>query len=283
MARLKACPDKNRSWHTNSKAVPRRTDSRENESNRLRRNGRWRKMAAIPMKLKERKEIANGTMAFFLEKPAGFEFKPGQAMEVKLENPPETDAEGNSRAFSIASAPHEPYVMFATRMRDSAMKNSLKKIPRGTEIEVDGPWGDLKLHTRATRAGVFLAGGNGITPFRSIVLDAAKNKLPQRLWLFYSNRRPEDAAFLDDLGRAEKENSNFKMIATMTEMEKSSRPWRGKTGFVDKKMLTEAIRDLNAPIYYIAGPGAMLNAMKKMLLEAGVNEDDIRAEEFAGY
>lgn len=235
------------------------------------------------MKLKERKEIAKGTMAFLLEKPAGFEFKPGQAMEVKLENPPETDAEGNSRAFSIASAPHEPYVMFATRMRDSAMKNSLKKIPLGTELQVDGPWGDLKLHTRATRPAVFLAGGIGITPFRSIVLDAAKNKSPHKLWLFYSNHGPEDAPFLEELERAEKENPNFKMVATMTDMKKSSRPWRGKTGFVDKKMLTEAIGDLNAPIYYIAGPGAMLNAMKKMLLEAGVNEDDIRAEEFAGY
>jgi len=240
-------------------------------------------MGTIPMKLKERKEVANGTMAFLLEKPEGFDFQAGQAMEVKLENPPETDAEGNSRAFSIASAPYEPHVMFATRMRDTAMKNSLKKIPLGTELQVDGPWGDLKLHTRATRRGVFLAGGIGITPFRSIVLDAAKNKLAHRLWLFYSNRRPEDAAFLEELGRAEKENPNFKMIATMTEMEKSSRPWQGKTGFVDKKMLTEAIGDLNAPIYYIAGPGAMLNAMKKMLLEAGVHEDDIRAEEFAGY
>ncbi|HEV2224348.1 MAG TPA: FAD-dependent oxidoreductase [Candidatus Acidoferrales bacterium] len=240
-------------------------------------------MGTIPMKLKERREIANGTMAFLLEKPAGFDFKPGQAMEVKLENPSETDAEGNSRAFSIASAPHEPYVMFATRMRDSAMKNSLKKIPLGTELQVDGPWGDLKLHTRATRPAVFLAGGIGITPFRSIVLDAAKNKLPHKLWLFYSNHRPEDAPFLEELERAERENPNFKMIATMTNMNKSSRPWRGKTGFVDKKMLTEAIGDLNAPIYYIAGPGAMLNAMKKMLLEAGVNEDDIRAEEFAGY
>ncbi|MHB8411593.1 MAG: FAD-dependent oxidoreductase [Candidatus Acidiferrales bacterium] len=240
-------------------------------------------MATIPMRLKERKEIANGTMAFFLEKPAGFEFKPGQAMEVKLQDPPETDAEGNSRAFSIASAPHEKDVMFATRMRDTAMKNSLKKIPLGTEIEVDGPWGDLKLHTRATRPGVFLAGGIGITPFRSIVLDAAKNKLPHKLWLFYSNHRPEDAPFLEELERAEKENPNFKMIATMTEMEKSSRPWRGKTGLVDKVMLSEAIGDLNAPIYYIAGPGGMLNAMRKMLLDAGVSEDDIRAEEFAGY
>lgn len=237
----------------------------------------------IPMKLKARKEIAEGTMAFFLEKPAGFDFKPGQAMEVKLQNPPETDGEGNSRAFSIASAPYEPDILFATRMRDTAMKRSLKEIPLGTTLEIDGPWGDLKLHTRDTRPAVFIAGGIGITPFRSMVMDAAHNKLGHKITLFYSNRRPEDSAFLDDLAQAEQQNPNFKLIATMTEMEKSSRPWSGKRGFVTKEMLSESIRDLSESIFYLAGPGGMLTAMHKLLLDRGVNEDDIRAEEFAGY
>jgi ferredoxin-NADP reductase len=237
----------------------------------------------IPMKLKDRKEIAEGTMAFSLEKPAGFDFRPGQAMEVKLANPPETDAEGNARAFSIASAPYELDVLFATRMRDTAMKRSLTKISLGTELEVDGPWGDLKLHTRAARPAVFIAGGIGITPFRSIVLDAARNKLTHKIWLFSSNRRPEEAPFLDDLARAERENPNFKMIATMTEMGKSSRPWHGRKGHVSREMLADSIPDLREPIFYLAGPGGMVNAMHKMLLDAGVNEDDIRAEEFAGY
>lgn len=240
-------------------------------------------MATIPMKLKARKEIAEGTMGFWLEKPAGFDFKPGQAMEIKLTNPPESDAEGNTRAFSIASAPYESDILFATRMRNTAMKRCLKTIPLGTELEVDGPWGDLKLHTRAARPAVFIAGGIGITPFRSMILDAAKNKLAHKITLFYSNRRPEDSAFLDDLQRAEKDNPNFKMILTMTEMDKSSRQWAGKRGFVTKEMLSESIKDLSEPIFYLAGPGGMLNAMHKLLLEAGVSEDDIRAEEFAGY
>ncbi|MFZ0413518.1 MAG: FAD-dependent oxidoreductase [Candidatus Acidiferrales bacterium] len=235
------------------------------------------------MKLKHRKEIANGTMAFLLEKPEGFDFKPGQAMEVKLNNPPETDAEGNARAFSIASAPFEKHVMFATRMRDTAMKRSLKAIPIGTEFEVDGPWGDLKLHTRTERPAVLIAGGIGITPFRSMVLDATIRKSPHKIWLFYSNRRPEDTAFMEDLERAEKENPNFKLIATMTEMEKSTRPWHGRKGVLTKEVLQETIGDLSAPIFYQAGPPGMLHAMRDVLLAAGVNEDDIRAEEFAGY
>lgn len=240
-------------------------------------------VATIPMKLKDRREIAEGTMAFSLEKPEGFDFKPGQAMEVRLVNPPETDAEGNTRAFSIASAPYEPDILFATRMRDTAMKRSLKEIPLGTELEVDGPWGDLKLHTRTARPAVFIAGGIGITPFRSMVMDAAKNKLPLKISLFFSNRRPEDSPFLDDLARVERENPNFKMIATMTEMDKSTRPWHGRMGFVTKEMLSESIKDISEPIFYLAGPGGMVNAMHKLLRDAGVNEDDIRAEEFAGY
>lgn len=240
-------------------------------------------MGTIPMKLKDRKEVADGTMSFFLEKPAGFDFKAGQAMEVKLVNPPETDGEGNSRAFSIASAPYEPDIMFATRMRNTAMKRSLKKLPLGTELEVDGPWGDLKLQSRAERPAVFIAGGIGITPFRSMAMDAAYTKLPHKIWLFYSNRRPEDTPFLDDLARAERENPNFKMVVTMTDMDKSSRPWQGKRGIITKELLSESLGDLSKPIFYLAGPGGMLTAMHKLLLDAGVNEDDIRAEEFAGY
>ncbi|HKW88795.1 MAG TPA: FAD-dependent oxidoreductase [Candidatus Acidoferrales bacterium] len=240
-------------------------------------------MSTYPVKLKARKEIAQGTMGFWMERPGGFEFKPGQAMEVKLIDPPETDSEGNARAFSIASAPHEPDLLVATRMRDTAMKRCLEKLVPGATVELDGPFGDLKLHTRASRPAVFLAGGIGITPFRSMVVDAAKNHLPHKIWLIYSNRRPEDAAFLEDLQRAEKENPNFKLVTTMTEMEKASQPWAGKRGFVDKKMIEDAVGDMAAPIFYMAGPPGMLNAMHKLLLEAGVNEDDIRAEEFAGY
>ena len=101
----------------------------------------------------------------------------------------------------------------------------LKTMPIGAAVRIEGPSGDLILQNDSTRAAVFLAGGIGITPFRSIVHWAAKEKLPQSVFLFYSNRRPEDAAFLADLQSLERANPKYKLIASMAEMEKSHQPW----------------------------------------------------------
>jgi len=103
------------------------------------------------------------------------------------------------------------------------------------------------------------------------------------LYLFYSNRRPEDAAFLDTLQTLETTNPNFRLICTMTEMSKSNKEWKGETVLIDKEMLSRHLAVLQGPIYYIAGPPTMVAAMRQTLVGAGVEEDDIRAEEFAGY
>ncbi len=240
-------------------------------------------MPAYKVRLKQRKEVAEGTMAFYFEKPSGFEFKAGQFLNYTLIDPPETDAEGNLRSFSIASAPWEEDLMLATRMRDTAFKRVLKAAPLGTEVKIDGPFGSFTLHQDASSAAVFVAGGIGITPFRSMILDATRKKVTHRLFLFYSNRRPQDAAFLSELQQIEKQNPGFKFIGTMTEIEKSQQSWQGETGFIDQPMLARHLSDQATPIYYSAGPPAMVTAMREMLLHAGVNEDSIRTEDFAGY
>ena len=120
-------------------------------------------------KLKSREEVAQGTMAFHFEKPAGWTFKAGQFIDITLLDPAETDTEGNTRGFSIASAPQEETLMVATRMRDTAFKRVLKTMPLGTAAKIEGPFGNLTLHNNATRPAVLLAGGIGITPFRSIL------------------------------------------------------------------------------------------------------------------
>src|SRR5690242_18065397 len=130
-------------------------------------------MGTYRIKLLRREEVADGTAAFFFEKPDGFQFNAGQFLRFNLIDPPETDEEGNSRSFSIASAPHEAELMIATRMRDTAFKRVLGSMAVGSEIEVKGPYGRMTLHEDASRPAVILTGGIGITPFRSIALEAA--------------------------------------------------------------------------------------------------------------
>ncbi len=233
--------------------------------------------------LTKREVIAEDTMAFHFAKLADFQFRAGQSIDMTLINAPETDAEGNTRAFSIASAPFDNDLMIATRMRDTAFKRVLRKAALGIEVKIEGPSGSFVLHRKAEKPAVFLAGGIGITPFLSIIRQATHDRAPHRLYLFYGNRRLEDAAFLDILTETSKQNPNFHLIATMSEMEKSHREWKGETGFIDKDMLTKYLPTLQGPIYYIAGPPAMVAAMRRMLTEAGVDEDDIRTEEFSGY
>ncbi|HET9183582.1 MAG TPA: FAD-dependent oxidoreductase [Candidatus Angelobacter sp.] len=227
--------------------------------------------------------MAEGTLAFSLKKPAGFIFKAGQTADLTLVDPPETDSEGNTRTFSIASAPTENELVFATRLRDTAFKRSLRNMKPGTKIKVDGPMGSFNLHKNAAKPAVFLAGGIGITPFRSIIREAAQQNDPHQIYLFYSNRRPEDAAFMDELQTIPRQNPNFHLIPTMAEMDKSQQGWTGERGFIDAAMLKRHLPELAGPIFYTAGPPAMVAAMKDMLVKAGVDEDDVRAEDFPGY
>src|ERR1700704_3779245 len=227
--------------------------------------------------------VAEGTMAFHFAKPAGFKFTAGQSVNVSLIEPPETDAKGNSRTFSIVSAPHESELVIATRMRDTAFKRVLKSMPAGGRVGLRGPAGLFTLDPADARPAGFLAGGIGITPFVSMSRQAAHDRLARDIWLFYSNRRPEDAAFLDELAALPRSNPRYRFVGTMVEMAKSSRPWSGETGFLDRTMLERHLKDLAAFVYYVAGPPGLVEAMRKMLADAGVEDEAIRTDEFFGY
>lgn len=240
-------------------------------------------MSVYKVKLMEKREVAEGTMAFHFEKPEGFVYKAGQFADCTLINPAETDAEGNTRAFSFSSAPFEDGLMFATRMRDTAFKRELKNMQPGTEVSLNAPHGSFTLHDDANVPAVFLTGGIGVTPVRSIILQAMHDNVPHRILVFYSNKRPEDAAFLDELMKSSNTNANYTFVGTMTEMDKSGGEWRGETGFIDQAMLQKYMDDLTLPIYYVDGPPAMVKAMRQILSEVGVDKGNIRTEEFAGY
>lgn len=229
------------------------------------------------------KARAARTMSFHFEKPADFEYRAGQFADYTLLSPPETDEEGNTRGFTLASAPFESTLMATTRLRDTAFKRVLKNMPLGTELELDAPYGSFTLHNNLKRPAVFLTGGVGITPVRSIVLQSTHDESGHTIFVFYSNNRTEDAAFMDEFEAAATANDNLTVVATMTEPDRSKQAWDGETGFVDKDMIARYVDDLTTPIYYLCGPGGMVTAMRTLLNAAGVDDDDIRTEEFTGY
>src|SRR5687767_11753450 len=212
-------------------------------------------------------------MAFRLSKPGGFSFRAGQSVTLSLIDPPPA-ANSTQRIFSLASAPFEEGLAVATRMRDaSAYKNALKRLPLGARLKLKGPRGVMTLHEDRRRAAVFIAGGIGITPFMSMLRQAAHDRLEQRLFLICSNRRPQDTPFLAELQALVRENGQFRLLARMTEQE----------GFVDGDTIRRFAGDATAPVYYLAGPPAMVEAMKAVLRRADVSDQDVRSEQFYGY
>lgn len=233
------------------------------------------------IKLVDKEEIAKDTMAFEFEIPEDFEYRAGQTGYFTLIDPAETDEEGNSRTFSFTHAPAENKLAIATRLRDSAFKRVLKDLPVGSEIKCNAPFGTFTLHNNESKPAVFLIGGIGITPIRGMIADATHQKTAHQITLLYSNRNPEDAPFMDDLKELAKNNENFNFVPVMTKA--SSDEWDGEKGHIDIDMLKRHVKDINAPIYYLAGPANMVQAMYQLLVDAGVDEDNIRAEEYSGY
>lgn len=248
-----------------------------------RRKSFLRPAATFDAQITGKKEIANGTLALRLSKPEGFKFVAGQAVYLSLPGLESTDASGQVRTFSIASDPDDSELEIVTRLTDTSFKRHLAAADIGSAIQVEGPYGDLVLHNDANRPAVFLAGGIGITPFRSMVVDAASRGLQHRLFLFYSSRKPEDAAYLTELRELEKENPQFKLIATFTEGEAVPQGNAVEHGHITAEMLAKHVGNFAAPIFYVAGPPAMVSAMESVLKSAGVNPKNVRAEKFAGY
>ena len=232
-------------------------------------------MSAHAVTFLRRVEVASGTAAFHFERPAGFGFRPGQAIDLALPG-----GEEQRHAFSLVNAPDSDELVIATRLRDTPYKRALAALRPGATVNVDGPFGTLVLHRDWRRSAVMIAGGIGVTPFVSMVRHAAKEESAQRLLLCYSSRTPQEAAYLDELQRMERRLAAFRVAATMT---RSSPGWTGETGRMDAARLLGIATEIAQPVWYLAGPPGFVRALRDGLLAAGVGEDDVRSEEFYGY
>jgi ferredoxin-NADP reductase len=240
-------------------------------------------VAEYQMTLVDRQRIARDTMAFWFDTDgSGYDFRAGQHADFVFMHPSIKDVSDNFRTFSLANSPHDKgSVMIALRMRDTGFKTALKAAALGTKFKVSRPRGSFTLHKDFARPAVFLAGGIGITPVRSILDWATQERLPHRLYLFYSNREPEDVAFLGELEALAVRNTCFTLIPTVTRL--MSPAWPYEKGHVNREMLSRYLVGFNGPIYYIAGPSRMVTAMTDVLHSSGISDDDMRTEEFGDY
>jgi len=242
-----------------------------------------RSMAGYSSTLLSRTQVAKGTMAFYFQKPPGFHFKAGQYIDLTLLGSQPELSNGLTHTFSVASSPFSEELAVTTRMRDTVFKRTLSALPIGAEVRIEGPMGSFTLHNNTARPAVLLAGGIGIAPFLSILSYAAVKRLHHPIFLFYANRYLEDAAFMDALWKLEKANPRFRFVPTFTRIIKTYLGWEGETGHISRELLSPHVGKFDIPIYYVAGPPTMVAAAQRTLHEAGVDDDNVRTEEFAGY
>lgn len=233
--------------------------------------------------LVSRETAAEQTLALRFTRAEGFRFLAGQYLDVTVINAAERDAEGPVRSFSIASAPDEPDLQLVMRMRDTAFKRTLAALEPGAEVMLEGPAGDFVLPAGEERTRVFIAGGVGIAPFLSMLREARAGGRIGETILFYSNRRPEDTAFLPELEAIAHDLSGFRVVATMTRIAESAHPWRGETAHVDATMFARFLPSVRGPVYYVCGAPALIAGVRYELEQAGVPAGDIMIEMFGGY
>src|SRR3989344_141380 len=231
----------------------------------------------LMLKLETKIDIAKNTENFIFKTEEKLDFKPGQYLEwtLPLEKP---DTRGNRRYFTIASSPTESDISVGVKFYDkpSAFKETMSEMKTGDSIVVSQLAGDFTMPKDINQKLVFIAGGIGITPFRSMIKYLLDMNEKRDIVLFYSNNTEADIAYKDIFDMAETK-LGIKTVYTLTD--KNTPPpsdWGGRVGFVDDKMIKEAASDWQERIFYISGPNVMVDVFKETLKKMGLNHNQIK-------
>jgi ferredoxin-NADP reductase len=236
----------------------------------------------VRARIAQKREVAKGTLLVLFDLLGEeVDFTPGQYFFVTLLDPPYDDQRGARRHFSVVTSPNQRGVLgFCTRLRNSAFKRSLVELPIGAEVEVEAPKGNFLLPEDTTQAYVFLAGGIGITVFRSMLRYIVEKDLPHRATLIYSNRDRDSTPFLDELLQLEQTRDAFQLVLTMT----NDPSWGGEARRIGPELLRDHLPDdLGSYAYLVAGPPQMVNALVETLQAEGIPEERLSADRFSGY
>lgn len=227
----------------------------------------------ISLKFERKEQVAKNTFAFWWEPLKKINWQPGQFLEWSIPHP-HPDSRGVRRWFTIASSPTEEKVLLTTKLyeKSSSFKSTLLNLKPGYEITVSEPDGDFVLPKDTTRKCLFIAGGTGITPFRSMVKYLLDSNQSQPIIMLYSVKTAEEVAFKEVWTEANKK-FGLKPIFVITD----------QTGFITPEVIKKEAPDWQERLFYVSGPEPMVESFEKMLSDMDVRRENLKRDYFPGY
>ena len=233
---------------------------------------------SMKLKLVEKKDEAKNTTSFFLKPERPVSFLPGQYIYLTIPTLIFPDSKGATRHFTISSSPTEGEILrVTTRMREeSGFKKSLDELPIGAQIDGEGPNGTFVFDEGEKLKNVFVAGGIGITPFRSMIKYIVDKNLTTPIYLIYSNS-DNDFVYKKELDEIVVSHPNIKIQYVVTSVE----------GHLDEVKIQQIFEiwhlSFDIPTYWLCGPPPMVDTMENILGKMGITSNHIRSEKFTGY
>jgi len=239
-------------------------------------------MQGFTIILKEIREVADDTRLFIFEKPEGYVFKAGQyvAMEVPKRENIEVDKRGLIRSLSIASAPFESELYFSMRKGESTFKQVCWSLEPGETVVITKAVGFFIVPEADTRPIVFLAGGIGVTPVRSILKQAEYEKSERQFTFLYSNRFTKDAAFDEEMKKIQLASCRY--VTVLSRSEDPCAPENDERGYICAETLKKYIQDIPNSLYYIVGSPQFSEAIEKILADLNVPKEQCHMDPFTG-
>lgn len=238
-------------------------------------------MANFSLTLTKRMTVADGTELFAFKKPADFTFEAGQYVALMLSNLVAPDAKAGVRSLSISSAPCEDELYFTMRKGESGFKQTMFSLKAGDTVAVTKAIGHFTMsHAADGLPIVFLVGGIGITPVRSILKQAEHNGDERSFTVLYSNRFQKDAAFHEEL-----QNLSLKNLRYVTTLSQETAPCaesNEERGYICEAMVKKYVPDVAGVWFYLVGAPAFIEAMEKMLSDMGVAKERQVCDPFTG-
>lgn len=226
----------------------------------------------VILELDQIKNIGKNIYEFVFDVKERFGFLPGQYMEWTLLHNHE-DSRGNRRYFTIASSPTESKIYLGVKIpeKPSSFKKRLLGLKKGDKMSVSQLSGEFVIESNQNIPLVFIAGGIGITPFRSMVSYIIDKKQNRDVIVFYACSDDEEFVYKDVFKNAEKYGVKTYFINTR------------KDGFIDENLIKNKVSNYINRIYYLSGPNAMVDNYKKVIKDLGVKSKNIRSDYFPGY